>query len=69
MIQIPLLADKYWPAGVSQARRLWPKIECWLGSYTILRGSGPILLKNLYFCDSQGGVWTPVPPSGSAHVV
>ena len=41
--------------GVSLAYRLWPKIESWLGSLTILRGSGPVLLKNLYFCDFRGG--------------
>ena len=44
--------------------RLWPKIENWLGSFTILRGSGPVLLKNLW-----GGVRTTCPPSGSAHAL
>ena len=35
--------------GVSLACRFWPKIESWLGSFTILRGSGPVLLKNPIF--------------------
>ena len=42
------------------------QIESWLGSFTILRGSGTVLLKN-----PQGEVWTPCPPppSGSAHAL
>ena len=52
--------------GVSRACRLWPKIESWLGSLTILRGSGPVWLINLYFCDVRGEVRTPCPHSGSA---
>ena len=48
--------------GVSLAYRLWPKIESWLGSFTILRGSGPVLLKKLYFRDFRGGSGPPVPP-------
>ena len=35
--------------GVSLACRFWPKIESWLGSFTILRGSGAVLLKNPIF--------------------
>ena len=31
--------------GVSLVCRLWNNIECWLGSFEILRGSGPVLLK------------------------
>ena len=27
----------------------------WLGSFVIFRGSGPLLLKTLYFCNYQGG--------------
>ena len=42
--------------GVSLAYRLWPKIESWLGSFTILRGSGPVLLKKTYiFVIFEGG--------------
>ena len=37
--------------GISQACRLWPKIENWLGSFTILGGSGPVLLKKPYIFD------------------
>ena len=59
MIQIPLLAGHHRAAsetqfnGVSQACRLWPNIECWLGSFAILRGSGRVLLKT--FVISNGG--------------
>ena len=35
--------------GVSLACRFLPKIESWLGSFTILRGSGTVLLKNPIF--------------------
>ena len=44
--------------------RLWPKIESWLNSFTILRGSGPVLLKKPYIfvIFEGGGVWTPWPP-------
>ena len=28
--------------GVSLAGRWWPNIECWIGSFVILRGSGPV---------------------------
>ena len=35
-------------------------IECWLGSFTILRGSGPVLLKQTYtFGFFQGGSGSP----------
>ena len=30
-------------------------IGCWRGSYVIFIGSGPVLLKKLYFCDFSGG--------------
>ena len=45
-------------------------MECWLSSFVISRGSGPVLLKTLYFCDFPGG-WDPdpCPPSGSARVL
>ena len=33
-IQIPLLTGHQ-----------WPNIECWIGSFVILRGSGPVLLR------------------------
>ena len=57
--------------GVSLACRFWPKIESWLCSFTILRGSGPVLLKILYFCDFRGELRTPCPPppSGFAHAL
>ena len=29
-----------WPASE------WPNIECWLGSFVLFRGSGPVLLRN-----------------------
>ena len=39
----------------------------YFGSFVILRGSGPVLLRNLF----SGGVWIPCPrpppPSGSTH--
>ena len=47
--------------GVSLAYRLWPKIESWFGSFTILSGSRPVLLKKLYFCDFLGGSGPPAP--------
>ena len=49
--------------GVLLACRLWPKIESCLDSFTILRGSEPVLLKNLYiFYFRGGGSGPPVPP-------
>ena len=30
----------------SMAGRCWPNIECWLCSFVIFRGSGPVLLRN-----------------------
>ena len=52
------------------ACRLWPKIESWLGSFKILRGSGPVLLKTYIFVILEG-VRTPCPPppSGSANAL
>ena len=51
--------------GTSLACRLWPNIECWLGSFTILRGSGSVLLKKnpifLWFFRGMGS-GPPVPP-------
>ena len=47
IIQIQRLAGPHLPAskshlnGVLLACPLWPNIDCWLGSFTILRGSGP----------------------------
>ena len=56
--------------GVSLACRLWPKIENWLGSFTILRGLGPVLLKSCIFVILEGGgVWTHCPRSGSVHAL
>ena len=48
--------------GVSLACRSWPVIECWLGSFMIFRGSGPVLLRNPIFVVSFRGVQTPCPP-------
>ena len=52
-IQIPLL--------VGHQR---PNIECWIGSFVLLRGSGPVLLRNPIFLLFSRGVRTP---SGSVH--
>ena len=45
--------------GVSLAGRWWPNTECWLVSFVVLRGSGPILLRKLkkpyIFVIFQGG--------------
>ena len=51
MIQIPIFAGHRRTArdGVSLVCRLWPSIECWLCSFAILRGSGPVLLKKTIF--------------------
>ena len=35
--------------GSLLAGRYWPNIECLIGSFVILRGSGPILLRNPIF--------------------
>ena len=55
--------------GISLACRWWPNIECWLGSFVIVRGSRPVLLRNpifLWFFRGRGGegggVGTPCPP-------
>ena len=48
--------------GVSLAYRLWPRIESWLGSFTILRGSGPVLLKKTIFLCFSRGSGPPAPP-------
>ena len=55
--------------GVLLACRIWPKIESWLSSFTILTGSGPVLLKNLYFVIFDGGPDPLPPPSGSAYAL
>ena len=47
--------------GVSLAGRWWPNIECWLGSFVVFRGSGPVLQRNPIFCDFKGGPG-PLPP-------
>ena len=42
--------------GVLLADRWWPNIECWLGSFGIFIGSGPILLENpVFFVIFRGG--------------
>ena len=55
--------------GVPLAGRC-PNMECWIDSCVILRGYGPVLLRNpifLQFSRGGGGSGPPVPPSGSAH--
>ena len=60
-IKTPPSAGHHRPAakrhlnGVSLACRRWPYIECWLSSFVILRGSGPVLLRNPIFFIFQGG--------------
>ena len=45
-----------------------PILNAGLVALKLSRGSGPILLKILYFCDFPGGGGgPPCPPSGSAH--
>ena len=54
---IGLPAKRHWNS-VSLACRSWPTIECWLGSFVIFRGSGPVLLGNpinLWFFRGGGG--------------
>ena len=42
---------------------------CWLCSFVIFQGSGPVLLKEpCNFVVFQGGGSRPPPPAGSAHV-
>ena len=49
-------------SAIYMACRWWPYNECWLGSFVIFRGSGPVLLKEtLYFCNFPGGLRTPLP--------
>ena len=77
-IQISLKVGHHRPAsetpsplnGVSLVCRRWPNVECWLGSFEIFRGSGPVLLRNsIFFVIFQvwGGCPDPLSPSGSAH--
>ena len=50
---------------VSLTCLLWPNIACWLSIKLcdFFRGTGPVLLRTLYFCDfSGGGSVPPVPP-------
>ena len=54
---------KYHLNGVSLVCQLWPNIQCWLGSFMILRGSKPVLLRSppaLQF--SRGGGSDPSAP-------
>ena len=73
-LQKPPIADNYRPTSESPlklhfaGRPIIAHIECWLCD--LIRGSQPVLLRNLYFCNFSvggGGVQTPCPPSGSAH--
>ena len=58
--------------GDSPGCRLWPNIDCWLGSFTILRGSRPVLLNKPYifviFQGGGGGVRTTCSPLLSIHI-
>ena len=74
IIQIPLLAGHLRSASKTPfkwhfaAVSIMAKIESWLGSFTILRGSGSVLLKNyicVFFEGGGGGVQTPDPPPDS----
>ena len=70
-IQIPLSEGQHQHtsemplSGVSLECRWWPNIDCWLCSFVIFRGSGPVLLRNpiflWFFRGGGGGVWTPCP--------
>ena len=55
--------------GISLVGRWWPNIECWLGSFVIFRGSGPVLLRNHIFLWFFMGSGPLCPTSGSAHVI
>ena len=72
-IQISLKSGHHRPAtdnGVSLVCRWWPNIECWLGSFVIFRGSGPVLLRNpIFLWFFRGGPDPLSPTSGSAHEV
>ena len=60
-------AKRHWN-GVSLAYRWWPNIECWLGSFVIFRGSGPVLLRNpivLWFFSGGNGGRNPLFPTPS----
>ena len=46
--------------GVLLAGRWWPNIEWGISNFVILRGSGPVLLRNLIFLYFFRGVWTCV---------
>ena len=43
----------------------WLNIDCWLGSFMFVRGSGTVRNVALYFCDFSGGPDPPPPPSPS----
>ena len=65
MIQIPLCAGHHRP-GSETPFKWWPNIECWFGNFVVLQTIRTSIGKKLYFFKG-GGVWTPYPPSGSAH--
>ena len=77
MIQIPLLAGHLRSTSETPFKCRFPGVPImaqnlnWLGSFTILRGSGPVLLKKIYiFVIFEGRSGTPAPPpSGSAHAL
>ena len=59
MIHITLKAGHHWPTN-----------DCWLSRFVIYRGSGPVLLKPLYFCDFPGGPYplsSPLDPCMNTH--
>ena len=51
-----------WPSSL--VGRWWPNIEFWIGSFVILRGSGPVLLRNPIFfvIFQEGGGLDPLSP-------
>ena len=54
--------------GISLVGRSWPNIECWIGSFVILRGSGPVLLKELYIFAILQEVPYRLPPAPTPHL-
>ena len=71
-IKISLLAGHHRPASETPFNR-WrdgPTLNAGLIALCFLRRAGPVLLRNLYFCDFPGGP-DPLPPlpSGSLHVI
>ena len=55
-IQMALKAGRHQPASETP----WPKLECWLGSFVIFRGSGQVFAKKPYIFVIFRW-WTPAP--------